>query len=398
VAKSPGGSPKELGGGTRVVVAGRQREWTQGIVNTPVWRASTVLFDTVDDLRSSQPPIHGRLDYCRNGSPTTWSLCDAITGLEPGAAGTRLFPSGLAAISATLLAFLQPTDELLMVDTVYPKIRLLCDELLAQKGIRTRYYDPGIGPKIDRLFSPATRLIYLESPGSLTLEVQDVPAICRVARASGITTILDNSWATPLLFPAMAAGVDVSIIAGTKCLAGHGDAVIGLATASVSAWEQLDRAAMLLGQNAGPDEAWLASRGLRTLDVRLSRQGESGLRVARWLSRHPSVERVLHPGLPEFPSHELWQRDFRGACGLFAFILRGGDDKACARLVDRLDLFGIGLSWGSFESLALPVDPAQLRSATTWSAAGPLVRLHIGLEDPEDLIADLDRALAIYPD
>lgn len=378
---------------TRIVAAGRRKEWTQGIVNPPVWRASTILFDSVADLRAASASPNDRLYYGRRGTPTQWSLADALTELEPGAAGTMLYPSGVAAIAMALLSVLKSGDELLMVDSTYEPTRAFCRNVLAPMGITTRFYDPLVGGAIADLFTEATRAIFLESPGSLTFEVQDVPAICAAAKARGIVTLLDNTWATPLYFPALAKGVDLTILACTKYIVGHSDAMLGSVTATAEHFEALRRTTHQFGQHVGPDDAALASRGLRTLDVRLRQHQAGALEVARWLEGHPGVARVLHPALPTCPGHEIWKRDFGGATGLFAFVLQGGDDAARTALIDGLDHFGIGFSWGGFESLALPVDPAAIRSATRWQAEGPVVRLHIGLEDPADLIADLKRGL-----
>jgi cystathionine beta-lyase len=304
-----------------------------------------------------------------------------------------LYPSGVAAVSAALLSVLAPGDELLMVDSAYEPTRAFCRLILQPLGITTRFYDPVAGAGIADLFAENTKAVFLESPGSLTFEVQDVPAICAAAKARGIVTLLDNTWATPLLFPAIARGVDLSILACTKYIVGHSDAMLGSVTAAPEHFERLRRTAYALGQCVGPDDAFLASRGLRTLGVRLKAHGEGALAVARWLGEQPQVARVLHPALPDCPGHDIWARDFAGASGLFTFVLNGGDDAARAALIDRLAHFGIGFSWGGFESLALPVDPAGLRTATRWEAAGPAVRLHIGLEDPEDLIADLAAGL-----
>jgi cystathionine beta-lyase len=389
-------SGKKKGPGTRLVAGGRSKEWTQGIVNPPVWRASTILFDSVEDMQASNPPRHGRLQYGRNGTPTQWALAEALSALEPGAAGTRLFPSGVAAISVALLTVLSPGDELLMVDTVYGPTRTFCEEVLAGMGIGTRYYDPLVGRGIEGLIGERTRAIFLESPGSLTFEVQDVPGICEVARARGIVTLLDNTWATPLLFAALEKGVDISILACTKYIVGHADVMLGSVTAAAEWWPKLERLSRAFGQHVSPDDAYLASRGMRTLAVRLRQHEESGLAVARWLAEQPQVARVIHPALPGCPGQELWARDFSGASGLFAFVLKGGDMAARAAFVDGLEHFGIGYSWGGFESLALPVDPERIRTVTRWQAEGPLVRLHIGLEDVEDLIEDLAEGLARY--
>ena len=381
---------------TRLVNGGRRPEWTGGIVNPPVWRASTILFDTVADMRAAYPPEDGRLHYGRNGTPTQWALAEALTELEPGAAGTRLFPSGVAAISAALLSVLTAGDELLMVDSVYGPTRAFCDTVLRRMGVTTRYYDPLVGTGIADLIGPATRAIFLESPGSLTFEVQDVPGICAVARERGFVTLLDNTWATPLLFPAIAAGVDMSILACTKYVVGHSDVMLGSVTATAAHWPALCETSRMLGQHASPDDAWLAARGLRTMGVRLRQHEASALRIARWLEEQPQVAQVLHPALPGCPGHEFWQRDFKGASGLFAFALNGGGEVERARFVDGLRHFGIGYSWGGFESLALPIDPARVRTVRAPDQEGPMVRLQIGLEDADDLIEDLAAGLERY--
>lgn len=381
---------------TKLVAGGRRKEWTAGIVNPPVWRASTILFDSVADMRSAYPPEDGKLHYGRNGTPSQWSLAEALTELEPGAAGTRLFPSGVAAISVALMAVLRPGDELLMVDSTYAPTRGFCDGFLKKHGVVTRYYDPLIGRDIADLIGPRTRGIFLESPGSLTFEVQDVPGICAIARERGIVTLLDNTWATPLFFPAIAAGVDFSIVACTKYIVGHSDVMMGSVTTTGEHWPRLCETSRALGQHVSPDDSYLAARGLRTLGVRLKRHEENGLKLAGWLKEQPQVAKVLHPAFAECPGHEYWARDFSGSSGLFSFVLRGGNDVARTRLIDGLRHFGIGYSWGGYESLALPVDPARVRSVTAREEEGPMVRLHIGLEDPDDLIADLAAGLAGY--
>ncbi|KKC26283.1 cystathionine beta-lyase [Sphingomonas sp. SRS2] len=382
--------------GTRLVTAGRKKIAGRGIVNPPVWRASTILFDSVAELRAAVRKPDDGLYYGRRGTPTQWALADALTELEPGAEGTMLYPSGVAAISAVLLALLSPGDELLLVDSAYEPTRAICNGLLRRMGVTTRYFDPMIGAGIADLITDRTRAIFLESPGSLTFEVQDIPAITAVAKARDITTILDNTWATPLLFPAIAHGVDISILACTKYIVGHSDVMMGSATAAPGHFDRLRKASLSLGQCISADDAYLALRGLRTLGVRLRQHEEGGLAVARWLAEQPQVARVMHPALESCPGHDLWRRDFAGASGLFSFVLNGGDDAARAALIDGLRLFGIGFSWGGFESLALPVDPAGLRTATAWAAEGPVVRLHIGIEDPEDLIADLAAGLVRF--
>jgi cystathionine beta-lyase len=382
---------KRHSSGTRLVKAGRRREWTQGLVNPAVWRGSTILFDSVADMEAANPPREGVLHYGRNGTPTTWALCEALTELEPGAAMTRLYSSGSGAVAGALLSVLEAGDELLMVDSAYGPTRALCDTVLKRLGVTTRYYDPLVGAGIAELIGKKTRAVFMESPGTHSFEVQDVPAICAAAKDKGLATLIDNTWATPLYFQAIAAGVDLSILACTKYVGGHADLMLGSVTASEGVAERLERTRRVLGQTAGPDEAWLALRGLRTLGVRLQRHQESGLKLAHWLKAQPRVARVLHPALQDCPGHEIWARDFAGATGLFSFVLAGGDTAARARLIDSLELFGIGYSWGGYESLAVPADP--VRTATRTEYEGPLVRLHVGLEDPDDLIADLEAGL-----
>ena len=382
--------------GTRLVTAGRDRSPGRGVVNTPVWRASTILFESVADLRAAVRTPDDGLYYGRRGTPTQWSLADALTELEPGAEGTMLYPSGVAAVTSVLLSLLSPGDELLMVDSAYEPTRAICNGLFKRLGVTTRYYDPMIGAGIAGLIGDRTRVIFLESPGSLTFEVQDVPAICAAASTHGVTTVLDNTWATPFFFPAIAHGVDISILSCTKYVVGHSDVMMGSATAAHGHFDKLRKASLSLGQCVGPDDAYLAARGLRTLGVRLRQHQEGGLAVARWLAEQPQIARVLHPALESCPGHELWRRDFTGASGLFSVVMNGGGDAARAALIDGLELFGIGFSWGGFESLALPVDPASIRTATQWQAEGPMVRLHVGIEEPADLIADLAAGLSRF--
>ncbi|WP_448500878.1 cystathionine beta-lyase [Sphingomonas sp.] len=386
-----------LGGATRVVQGGRRAEWTGGIVSPPVWRASTILYDSVADLRANarRDTTH-RLFYGRRGTPTQWSLADALNELEPGAEGTLLYPSGVAAISTALLAVLSPGDELLVPDSAYDPTRSLAVGLLARMGIATRFYDPLVGEGIADMIGDRTRAIFMESPGSLTFEVQDVPAIVAAAKARGIVTLLDNTWATPLLFPAIARGVDYTIMAGTKYVVGHSDVMLGMVTAGPGRLEALRTATYQLGQCVSPDDAWLGSRGLRTMALRLKEQGRSALAVARWLKAQPEVARVLHPALPDCPGHEIFARDFKGGSGLFSVVFNGGNDAARAAMIDGLAHFGIGYSWGGFESLAIPADPQHFRTVTRWQAEGPVVRLQIGLEDTDDLIADLEAGLARF--
>ena len=389
-----GGEDKRME--TRLVHAGRRAEWRGRLVNPPIHRGSTILFDTVADLHAAKPGF-GDYYYGLHGTPTQWALADALTELEPRSAGTFLYPTGLAAITATLLTVLSAGDELLVTDNAYRPTRFFCDRLLKRFGITTRYYDPLIGAGIADLIGERTRAVLLESPGSLTMEVQDVPAICAVCRDRAVATLLDNTWATPLLFPAIAAGVDLSILAATKYVGGHADLMLGAVTATEQFYPRLERVSWDLGHAASPDDCFLALRGLRTMALRLERHGKSALAVARWLKEQPQVARVLHPALEDCPGHELWQRDFKGSSGLFSFVLNGGNKADRDALLDSLELFGLGFSWGGYESLAVPINPEPVRTATRTAFEGPLVRLHVGLENSEDLIADLEQALSAYP-
>jgi cysteine-S-conjugate beta-lyase len=369
---------------TVIVEGGRRKEWRRCLVNVPVERASTILFDSVAELESNAPGL-GIYRYGLQGTATHWALSEALSELEPGAAGTALSSTGLAAITSALLAVLSAGDELLVTDSVYGPTRKFCDTTLKRFGVTTRYYDPLVGAGIAGLIGEKTRAILLESPGSLTMEIQDVPAICAVARERSVVTLLDNTWATPLFFPAIAAGVDITILAATKYVGGHADVMIGAASATEQYFTTVQRTTWDLGHALSPDDAWLGSRGLRTMAVRLKQHEASALRIAQWLKAQPRVGLVLHPALPDCPGHDLWKRDFKGSSGLFAFELDGDP----AAFVDNLDLFGIGFSWGGYESLALPVHPVRTVSKPP---AENLVRLHIGLEDPDDLIEDLTNA------
>ncbi len=374
---------------TRVVQLGRDPARFDGFVNTPVVRGSTVLSPTYDDL------IHhrGRYSYGRRGNPTTEGLETALAALE-GGDGVALTPSGLSAISIALLAVLGAGDHLLMVDTAYAPTRRVCDVELKRLGIETTYYDPLVGAGIAALIRDNTRAIFLESPGSQSIEIQDVPAIAAVARARGITTLIDNTWATPLYFQPHKVGVDISIQAGTKYIGGHADVNLGTISAVGEAWKKVHATHGNMGITISPDDAALGARGLRTLAVRLAQHHRSGLEVAEWLATRPEVSRVLHPALPTDPGHAIWKRDFSGACGLFSLILKPVPEVAVAAFFDALTLFGMGYSWGGYESLAIPFNCSGYRTATTWAPEGPAVRLHIGLEDVADLKADLDQAFA----
>jgi cystathionine beta-lyase len=371
---------------TILVEGGRRKSWRGRLVNVPVERASTILFDSAAELTGNSPAL-GEYRYGLQGTATHWALSEALTELEPGAAGTALCSSGLAAITSALFAVLSSGDELLVADSIYGPTRKFCDTILKRFGVASRYYDPLIGAGIAELIGEKTRAILLESPGSLTMEVQDVPAICAVARERGIVTLLDNTWATPLFFPAIAAGVDITILAATKYVGGHADVMIGTATATEQYFSAVQRTVWDLGHALSPDDAWLGSRGLRTMGLRLKQHEASALKVANWLKQQPRVGKVLHPALPDCPGHVYWQRDFKGSSGLFSFALDGDP----AAFVDSLELFGIGFSWGGYESLALPVHPHRTVSK---APADHLVRLHVGLEDAEDLIEDLANSFA----
>ena len=375
---------------TLLVSAGRNPDANHGVVNPPVYHASTIVFPTVAELHASQKKKDPRKTrYGRHGTPTTFALEEAIASLEGGAEAIAM-GSGVAAITAVLTAFVKTGDHLLMVDTAYGPTRRFCDTVLKRFGVATTYYDPRIGASIGELIRPTTRLIFLESPGSLTFEVQDVPTIAAVARKAGIVTAMDNTWATPLYFKPLAHGVDVSVLSATKYIGGHSDLMMGLITTNEAAYQPVRRAVEDFGGSAAPDDCYLALRGYRTLGVRLARHYENGLKLAQWLAQRPEVARVLHPALPESPDHALWRRDFTGASGLFAIELKPVPEPAVAAMLDGLDLFGMGYSWGGFESLILPTDPSHYRTAVPWKAPGPLIRIHAGLEDPQDLIADLE--------
>jgi cystathionine beta-lyase len=374
---------------TRIVNAGRDPKANQGIVNPPVYHASTVVFPSVAALEAaSSDPFNG-VYYGRFGTPTTFALEEAVAELEGGARSIAT-SSGLAAITATLLAFLDAGDHLLMVDSIYAPTRRFCEQMLARLGVETTYYDPRIGYGIGDLIRPNTRVVFLESPGSLTFEMQDVAAISEAAHRAGAKVVLDNSWATPLLFRPFEKGVDVSIQAATKYIVGHADAMLGIATTTEEAFLPVRRSVALLGCCPAPDDCYLGLRGLRTLSVRLARHQETGLALARWLAARPEVARILHPGLESDPGHEIWKRDFSGACGLFGVVLNKTPKRAVAAMLDGLELFAMGYSWGGFESLILLTQPQEVRSATAWEAPGPTLRIHAGLEDADDLIKDLD--------
>jgi cystathionine beta-lyase len=369
---------------TRLVRIGRDSDLTGPFVNPPVVHASTVLFDSVDEMAARK----SRYLYGRWGTPTLEAMEKAVSDLE-GAAGTVLSPSGLAAISTALLSCLSAGDHLLLVDCAYYPTRHLADTVLKRFGIETTFFDPGIGAGIRDLFRERTRAVYLEVPGSLTFEMQDLPAIAAMAHEGGATVLIDNTWATPLYYKPLKLGADIVIHAGTKYFGGHSDVMLGSASATAAAWPSLVQTQRLMGLSVGPDDAFLGLRGLRTLGVRLERQMKSALKVAEWLAERPEVGRVFHPALPEDPGHALWKRDMTGASGLFSFSLAAWGETEAKRLIDGLELFGIGASWGGYESLATLASKNITRTVNPWPSDRPLIRLHIGLEDTDDLIADL---------
>ncbi|MFZ0423931.1 MAG: cystathionine beta-lyase [Xanthobacteraceae bacterium] len=386
-----GGPPRSRRPATQLVTAGRDPRSNHGFVNPAVYHASTVLYPNAEDYVAHR----SRYQYGRRGTPTTEALEQALQELEgPQCAGVSLLPSGLAAISTAFLAVVQAGDHVLVTDSAYGPTRNFCEQVLKRLGVTTSYYDPVIGAAIADHFQPNTRLLYVEAPGSLSFEMQDVGAIAKVAHDKGALVLMDNTWATPLYFRPLDHGVDLVIQAGTKYIGGHSDIMLGTVSASGATVAALKNTVRLLGLCEGPDDVYLGLRGLRTLGVRLDRHYASGLAVARWLEQRPEVLRVLHPALPSDPGHALWKRDFTGASGLFSMVLKPVSQKAHYAFVDTLELFGIGASWGGYESLAIPFNCAPFRTATRWEPGGPTVRFHIGLEAVEDLTADLERGFA----
>ena len=374
---------------TRLGHSGRDETSAFRFVNPAVHRGSTVLNASVADLDKNLWDRFGTLTYGRWGGPTHFALQDAMAELEGGYRSV-VVPSGKAAAAATLMAFVKAGDHVLMVDSVYQPSRSICQALLARFGVETTYYDPLIGAGIAELIRPTTKLVYAESPGSLTFEVQDIPAIVEAAHARDVMVAMDNTWATPLYFKPLAFGVDVSVQAATKYIVGHSDAMMGILTTTEGAYRPITNAIEDMGFSVSPDDCSLALRGLRTLDVRLRRHHETGLVLAEWLKKRPEVARVLHPALPGDPGYDIWKRDFTGASGLFGVVFEPVAEAAVTALLEGLELFGLGYSWGGYESLAIPTHPGGARSATRWDAAGPSVRLHAGLEDADDLIRDLE--------
>jgi cysteine-S-conjugate beta-lyase len=388
MSKIPDEDRQALAPETRLILAGRNAEETFGFVNVPPYRGSTVTYPDAESCLKHR----NRYSYGRRGNPTAEALESLWSELE-GAAGTVICPSGASACSVALMSTLKAGDHLLMTDSVYLPTRTFVSGILARYGVETTYYDPLIGAGIETLIQPNTRAIYMESPGSLTFEVQDVPAIVGVAKAQGITTLIDNTYATALLFRPLDIGVDISINAATKYPSGHSDVLIGLVAANAAHFPALKRTHGDMGIYLGPDDVFLTLRGLRTMPLRLKEQGAAALHVAQHLAAHPKVKRVLHPSLPSCPGHAVFMRDFKGPSGLFSFILDALDDASVIRFLDALKLFGMGYSWGGYESLAIPFDASSFRTATKFAPEGRGIRLNIGLEAAEDLIADLDAAL-----
>ncbi len=378
---------------TLLAHAGRDPARYQGMVNTPVFRASTVLHRSLESYEAPRDVDYQRISYGRHGTPTTRALEEAVARLEGGYRAVAL-PSGLAAIVAAINAFAKTGGHILIADTVYAPTRVFCDRQLKANGVEVEYYDPLIGGAIARLLRPNTRAVFCETPGSLTFEMQDIPAIAAAAHSRGVPVLADNTWGTPYFFRSFECGVDVSIHSATKYIAGHADAMMGLIVTNEQHWRIVRATVADYGYSASPDDCYLALRGFRTLGVRLRHQMQSALTVAAWLQSRPEVKRVLYPALAGDPGHAIWTRDFSGAAALFAFVMSGADDQRVAAFVNALELFGIGSSWGGYESLVTVAHAEKYRAATKWDPGGPTLRLHIGLEDPDDLIADLEQAFA----
>jgi cysteine-S-conjugate beta-lyase len=403
VAPRPGAAEKSAPiTAADIIGAGRSIGRKIDVVNVPVARASTVLFESVEAALAEGPPAtvgeRHRATYATSGTETTFALMDALASLEgqPHACRAALMPSGLSAISTALLAFTQPGDHVLMSDSVYGPARVFVNTMLARFGVRTTFFDPEIaadGPEgLAELIEPGTRVIYLESPGSYTFELQDVPAICALARSRGILTMLDNTYASPCLARPFDWGVDMTLLALTKYWAGHADVLMGAVVIREEHFAKLWAAVKQTGLCVGGDDAWLVLRGMRTVEVRVRRHEQTGLAVARWLQQRPEVRRVLHPALPEHPRHDIFRRDFLGSCGLLSFELNPATPQQVAALCNGRRHFSIGYSWGGFESLIMPALLGSSRTVSRWQG-GPLIRIHCGLEDAQDLIADLEDGL-----
>jgi cystathionine beta-lyase len=371
---------------SRLVHLARDGEVSQGFINVPAFRGSTVLYPDVTTLKSRKQ----RYTYGTHGTPTTDALTEAWTDLA-GAAGTVLVPSGLSAITMALMTALSAGDHLLMTDAAYFPARNFAENALNRMGVETTYYDPAIGAGISELLRPNTKAIFTEAPGSQTLDMQDIPAISAAAHARDVCVIMDNTWATPLFYSPHAHGVDLAVEAGTKYLSGHSDLLLGLVSANAEWLPRLQKYVDLFAIPPGPEDVFLALRGLRTLELRLREAERQALALAHWLQTRPEVLRVIHPALPDDPGHPIWKRDFTGSSGLFTVVLQPAPEAAVAAMIDGLELFGIGYSWGGFESLVIPFDCTTYRTATRWAPGGPTLRFHVGFEDLEDLKEDLDR-------
>lgn len=387
---------------TKIIHSGGKNALGHGVVNTPIYRASTVIFSDTDQMHAAADSALNKrqkvMFYGRKGTPTTWTLEQAITDLEQGF-DTVLAPSGLGAVTTALLAFLKAGDHLLMVDSVYEPTRNFCDGLLTRFGVDTTYYAPLLGADIASLIQPNTTVVFTESPGSHTFEIQDLPAIAKAAHAASdgkAVVMIDNTWASPLFHKPLTLGADVSIQACTKYIVGHSDVLLGSITAVEEHFPRVYAGRQQLGVSVSPDDAYLATRGLRTLGVRLREHEKNTLQVAQWLQSRPEVDRVLYPALPDDPSHALWKRDFTGATGLFGVVFKKTSTKAVEALINGMEFFPTGFSWGGYESLICSSSPKHARSVTDWPHAEPGVRLHIGLEDVDDLIADLEAGLARF--
>ena len=397
MTKADGGKPvtTEIKQDTKVTVGGRKPFAHHGYVNTPVYHASTLLYRTAEEFlgrhHSGEDSSKPQYFYGRRGTPTSEALEQAIREIEgPACAGIALLPSGLAAITTALLAVLKAGDHALVSDSAYGPTRKLCDTVLKRYGVMTSYYDPLVGAGIESLMRPNTTAVFTEAPGSQSFEMQDIPAIAEVAHARGAVVLMDNTWATPLLFPPHERGVDIAIEAGTKYLSGGSDLLLGMVSANERCFKPLREAYDAFAMTPGPEDVFLGLRGLRTMALRLREHERQALDMARWLQARPEVARVLHPALETDPGHAVWRRDFKGSSGLFSVVLKPCSDQALAAMLDGLELFGMGYSWGGFESLVIPFDCATYRTATQWKPGGPALRFHIGLEDLDDLKADLD--------
>ncbi|HEY7742092.1 MAG TPA: cystathionine beta-lyase [Burkholderiales bacterium] len=378
---------------TLLARAGRDPARYQGMVNTPVFRTSTVIFPDLDSYEARGGDDYKKVRYGMYGTPTTFALEEAVARMEGGHAAVAL-PSGLAAITVALCAYLKAGDHLLVPDSVYTPTRTFCDRRLKPNGIEIEYYDPLIGAGIARRVRPATKVIFCEAPGSLSFEMQDIPAIAEVAHRRGIAVLADTTWGTPYYFRSFEKGVDVSIHAATKYIAGHSDVVMGMIVTNESHWLTVRRTAAEYGYAVSPDDCYLALRGFRTIGVRMKQQMANALKVVRWLQAQKQVRRVLYPALESDPGHAIWKRDFSGAASLFSFVMEPATEAQVAAFINALEVFGIGSSWGGFESLAIVARVERYRTVTQWNPGGPTIRLHIGLEDPDDLIADLERGFA----